>query len=296
MKNKPTIYDVNAEQEEKDYTHPIEKEVYELLMVNVVNIIVDYIRTFEGFPPELRPIAAKHYRIYAVRLLRQYIDKRDFENDFSDVLKAFEPKFKEVVMEWYKKRTARIHRKINDNPTDELYSQIIHDQFKAENEFIINPSNDLLPTYSEQLTLLITNLEKRRAVVGSFDKQERKGKRPPKSTKPFFEHLIHPKQEVLAEICRSIFNKNESAKDYAIMLCLISERGFVVIMDKKRKDFFESWYKYINRQLPKRSNFTAINKHIVDKSANGFVFKNEDDTDYYNLKEAFDKALVNSKI
>ena len=31
MKNKPTIYDVNAEQEEKDYTHPIEKEAYELL-------------------------------------------------------------------------------------------------------------------------------------------------------------------------------------------------------------------------------------------------------------------------
>ena len=122
-----------------------------------------------------------------------------------------------------------------------------------------------------------------------------KGKEP-KIVRPFFKYLLHAKPDVVAEICYSIFNKNESPKDYAVMTCLLSEKGFVVVRNKGRKDFFEAWYRYINMPLPKRSNFAAINKNIVDKAANGFVFINEDDPDYLNLKEAFDKALVNSGI
>ena len=293
MENNPTTYDLNDGQEDKVYTHPIEKEVFDLLMVGITHV-AECIKNSENFHPELRPIAAKHYRIYAVRLLRQYIDKRDFENDFVDVLAAFEPYFKEVVIELNKKRIARLHRKIADNPTDELYSKVCYEQYMAENEFIINPDLYLLPMYHERLTSLMVSLKERRAVLGSFDKQISTGKR--KVEKPFSEYFVPKNQNELAEICKSIFNKNDRPKDYAIMTCLLSEKGFIVVSNKGRKDFFCAWYKYINRPLPKRCNFQAINGHIADKAANGFVFKNEDDMDYLSLKNAFEKALINSKI
>ena len=113
---------------------------------------------------------------------------------------------------------------------------------------------------------------------------------------PFFKHLLHNEQEKLADLCISIFNKNKSPKDYAIMLCLLSENKYIVIQNKGRKVFFEEWYKFINEPLPYKDNYIAINKHIVDKAANGFVFKDETDSDYCNLKEIFDKALTNNNL
>ena len=117
-----------------------------------------------------------------------------------------------------------------------------------------------------------------------------------KTIKPFSEHLKHAKPIELANICQAIFNKNNSPKDYAIMLCLLSEKKFVTVPNKTRKPFYESWYRFINMKLPKDSNFTAINKHIDDKAYNGFAFRDETDQDYRFLKDALDKTLKDNKL
>jgi len=118
---------------------------------------------------------------------------------------------------------------------------------------------------------------------------------PPKFIKPFPKYLVHDKPDDLAAVCKTVFNQNESPKDYAIMLCLLSQLGFISIQDKFRKEFYESWYAFINIPLPKRSNFFSINKHIDEKTANGFHF-NEDDIDFLHLNENFSKALQNNNL
>ena len=138
-----------------------------------------------------------------------------------------------------------------------------------------------------------------KALVNSYASNEnisQNKKTKVKDNRPFFKHLLYDKPEELSEICKSTFNKNNSPKDYAIMLCLLSENKYVIIPNKARKFFFEAWYKFINKQVPDKDNYYAINKYIIDKAANGFVFKDETDPDYCNLKEIFDKELINSNL
>jgi len=120
-------------------------------------------------------------------------------------------------------------------------------------------------------------------------------KRKGKITQPFQNHLRHNEPGKLAEICKSIFNRNSSKKDYSIMLCLLSEHGLILTPNLKRSDFYLSWYGLINEQLPKNNNFYGINKHIVDKSVSGFVFHDEADQDYCHLKSTFEEALKSIK-
>jgi len=120
-------------------------------------------------------------------------------------------------------------------------------------------------------------------------------KRPIKAYKKQFPEYFDRSNESLSGICKRLFNNN-SPKDYAIMLCLLSENGLVTIANKQRKTFFSAWYNFIGKQLPKRENYNAINKFIVDKAASGFVFKDEEDPDYCNKKLLFDKALKSNEI
>ena len=196
--------------------------------------------------------------------------KRAEINDFKEI---FEREFENSNLE--------------DNRENRKYwTGILIDDIQAKKELYIELTKDNPKIGRSHGTILMAE---------SFIKYLKKFAAPELKVKPFSEYFVPKNQNELAEICKSIFNKNDSPKDYAIMLCLISQRGFVVILDKKRKDFFAAWYRYINRPLPKRSNFTAINKFMYEKIAIGFVFKNED-TDYYSLERAFDKALKNSGI
>jgi hypothetical protein len=119
-----------------------------------------------------------------------------------------------------------------------------------------------------------------------------------KKIKTFPDYLILPShngrlkksQEKLSEICKNLFNTNNSPKDYAVMLCLLSEKGYTLILNKQRVDFYTAWYNFIDRPLPAKNNFCSINKYIDDKAA-GFVFKDESDGDYRSMKNAFYNVL-----
>ena len=117
--------------------------------------------------------------------------------------------------------------------------------------------------------------------------------RPPKidTLKSFPEHLIHKKPLKLAAMCKNLFNRHESPKDYAIMLCLLVEHKYVAIPERKRSDFFRSWYTYISRKIP--TNFEAENKHI--DAVDGLRFYNDTDKDYMDLKRFFNKSLPGLK-
>ena len=122
---------------------------------------------------------------------------------------------------------------------------------------------------------------------GKIEKINTKGQ-----PRPFFNYLIHDNPLELANVCKSIFNKNSSPKDFAIMLCILSEKGLINIQNRNRKKFFEAWYQFINKQLPLNRNFEALNKYIIDKAANGFVFKDETDMDFCSLRDIFTKSLI----
>jgi hypothetical protein len=118
-----------------------------------------------------------------------------------------------------------------------------------------------------------------------------KNRKKDKPEKLFHEFLNHNKKENFAKVCKELFNANNSPKDYAIMLCLLSEEGIVTIPNRGRSSFFSAWYKYIDKILPKNKNFYAINKFIDDKSGNGFVFKDESDQDYCFIKNNLNKKI-----
>lgn len=103
--------------------------------------------------------------------------------------------------------------------------------------------------------------------------------------------LTNDKRKKLAEICKEIFAKNQSPKDYAIMFCLLTDEKFISIPERKKTRIYISWYNYIGDKIPKRKNFTAINKFILDKAGNGFVFKDEYDPDFIHLKEILIQKL-----
>ena len=111
-----------------------------------------------------------------------------------------------------------------------------------------------------------------------------------KHVKSFPDWLTHKRPDDLAGICKKIFNKNESPKEYAIMLCLLSQNGCVSIADRQRKPFYEAWYNFINRPLPTNNSYSSINKYIQEKAANGFHF-DVNDIDYLNLEKIFINAL-----
>lgn len=118
--------------------------------------------------------------------------------------------------------------------------------------------------------------------------------RPPifKTIKNFPAHLIHKQPLKLAAVCKNLFNLHESPKDYAIMLCLLVEHKYTSIQDRKRSDFFRSWYSFINREIP--SNFEAENKYI-DVTKDGTCFYNDNDVDYKGLKKFFNESLQELK-
>jgi hypothetical protein len=105
----------------------------------------------------------------------------------------------------------------------------------------------------------------------------------------FPEYLRHKKANELAAVCKKIFNAKQSPKAYAIMLSLLAEHQLIYLAEKQRRDFFESWYNYIGRHIPKNGNFYSINKHI-DSNMN-FQFINDTDALYVNLERKFDHAL-----
>jgi len=102
-------------------------------------------------------------------------------------------------------------------------------------------------------------------------------------------------REILPELCRKLFDCNKRPKDYAIMFCLLTQFELLHIPDKKRSDYFTSWYNYIERPIPTKNNFYAINKYIIEVNSTGFLFT-EFDFDYLNLKPLFEKELTNNKI
>lgn len=115
--------------------------------------------------------------------------------------------------------------------------------------------------------------------------------------KMLFPYILTHKDPIkLAGICKKIFNSKYSPKVYAIMFCLLSDKGYIVVPNRGRKYFYTTWYYYIDRPLPKNSNFSSINKFIVDKAINGLIFSDESDPDFLNLKEVFYKELINNKL
>lgn len=91
-----------------------------------------------------------------------------------------------------------------------------------------------------------------------------------------------------------IFNKNESPKEYAMMLCILTQKGFITINSKGRKDFYKAWYDFINKQYPESGSFSAINDYIGDKSKKGFQYEDEYDPDYLSLIEKFEVEFIPS--
>ncbi len=117
-----------------------------------------------------------------------------------------------------------------------------------------------------------------------------------KKIKPFPEYLLHEKRNELAEICKNVFNKGQSPKEYAIMFCLLSDKGFVTVPKNRRKNHYMAWYIFINKPFPKNNNFYSINKFIFEKGINGLFFKDECDPDLLQLESTFDKIIKTNKL
>lgn len=107
-----------------------------------------------------------------------------------------------------------------------------------------------------------------------------------------FPHYIKKNSAEVSSLCKEIFNNNISPKEYAIMFCLLTDKGLIEIPNKSRKKYYIAWYNFIDVPLPKNENFYAINKYIVDKALNGLVFQDETDNDYVSLRATFEKALL----
>jgi hypothetical protein len=71
------------------------------------------------------------------------------------------------------------------------------------------------------------------------------------------------------------------------MFSLLVKKDLLTIPDRKRRDYYKSWYEYIGKDFPDRDNFTAINQHLHYES-NKLCF-DESDIDYINYSKNFDK-------
>lgn len=102
--------------------------------------------------------------------------------------------------------------------------------------------------------------------------------------------------EKLAEICETIFGVHESKKVDAIMVCILTQNGFITLADKRRKAFFIAWYKHSKKKIPKKENFAGINNFIVDRGIQGLCFKNSEDFDYLDFQSKFLNHLEIKKL
>jgi len=152
----------------------------------IINSEVDNIRNYKKYPPELQNFAANRFRTDAVCLLEQFMKRKNWFDDFGSLLRDYQPLFNEAIINWCKRDIVNMQKKVNKNPTDKLYCLVIKNQFEATSEDSINPNLPILPFYKEQLTLLMDNLKERRAVLGSFDKQETVDKITQPKVKPEF--------------------------------------------------------------------------------------------------------------
>lgn len=115
--------------------------------------------------------------------------------------------------------------------------------------------------------------------------------KPPKPIKPFEQYFAPKYREVLPELCKLIFNANNSQKDYAIMVCLLHEKYLLTF---ERANLYKSWYNFIERSFSTKESFAAINNHFIDTFP-AYVC-NESDIRYKQLKTAFEKALKDKNI
>ncbi len=106
----------------------------------------------------------------------------------------------------------------------------------------------------------------------------------------FPECLETDKQTEIAEMCKNIFTSGQSPKKYSIMFSLLTNRGLMTVPHRKRSPYYKAWYSFINIPIPKKDNFTAINKYL-DTTVNGFRFGDEYDTDYLQLEDVFNRKL-----
>ena len=104
--------------------------------------------------------------------------------------------------------------------------------------------------------------------------------------KPFPGYLLHPNPGLVAALCCKLFDTGHSPKDYAIMFCLLSQHGLIIIRERQRKFFFKAWYEFIGRGFSDKENFYAINKFIEVKP-DCVCFKNDRDHDYHELEKKF---------
>ena len=106
----------------------------------------------------------------------------------------------------------------------------------------------------------------------------------------FTEWLHHDDPVALAGLCKEIFNRKSSPKNYAIMLSLLLEDEIIYLPEKHRREFYESWYIFIGKAIPANNNYNSINKHL-DVFNDGIRFANDTDPDYLNLRNRFIKGL-----
>lgn len=132
-----------------------------------------------------------------------------------------------------------------------------------------------------------------RAIIPESD-QNQPEKEATELIKTFPEYFVHAKAEALAVICKNLFNTN-SPKDYAIMVCLLTQNKLIHIPNRKQGQFFKAWYLYIGAPLPKNNNFTGITNYFDEIGADGYMFK-EMDFDFLRIKPIFEKALIDNKI
>ena len=146
---------------DKEFEEHIKKTIQGIYDFNSSLIEMGIINILQGYPLELRTIAAEQYRADTLSLLEHIIENRDWGIDFFSFLSAYKPLFEEMVLNWWKRKIVHLANRINDDPTDEIYLTVIKDKFRAENELLINSNNPILPFYHDRLTSLMDNLDKR---------------------------------------------------------------------------------------------------------------------------------------
>lgn len=186
--------------------------------------------------------------------------------------------------------------------TPDYQDQIINAQITGES--IIQSNNVITPITAKAIKLHIGRLKASpwtpkdiEAIEKDF-KEYTEGKyttppktKPPKPIKPFEQYFAPKYREVLPELCKLIFNANNSQKDYAIMVCLLHEKYLLTF---ERADLYKSWYNFIERSFSPKESFAAINNHFIDIDP-AYVC-NESDIRYKQLKKAFEKVLKDKNI
>lgn len=121
--------------------------------------------------------------------------------------------------------------------------------------------------------------------------EDEKKKREKKKNKAFKDYF-DPKYSIddLNKL-KKIFNKNNSPKEYAIMICLLTQKKLVSIKDGGRAEFFRAWYDFIEETKPGNSNFFAINKYIDDESKKGLEFSKPNDPKYFKFQDLLEKQF-----